>query len=108
MTRAMKPKASDKPSVLFDVEYFDSLLNRPDISKEVREETLTELWNLIGMFIDVGWGVHPLPEPEQKNRGELSENPRGSSIAGENVLRSDHDLLKAEFIKTTGLSQKTK
>jgi len=98
---------ADQVSILFDIEYFDSILNRPDIPQMQRHAALNELWHLIAMFIDVGWGVYPLSVYEGKaskntdnpfNKTENLSNESGA-LDGDMVY-SDCKLLIDQFAES--------
>lgn len=101
--------AGDKPALMFDVEYFDKILNRPDIPQEERHAALNDFWHLIAMFIDVGWGVYPMPENgKQDSGGQTRQTAQESAVFGSDMLYSDKALLLDTFIETSGLTDALK
>ncbi|WP_416877428.1 hypothetical protein [Litorimonas sp.] len=98
-----------KPALYFDLEYFDGILNRPDLPADLRREALEVLWHLIAMCIDVGWGVHPLPETtsshQERGSGKLPISKGHASSHRQNVLSCDHQILMECFAETSGLGE---
>lgn len=100
--------AGDKPALVFDVERFDKILNRPDIPEAERHAALQELWHLIGMFIDVGWGVYSLDDVHAKRREQSRMQKHISTIPAENMVDLDMQSLMEEFIQSAKLDNDTK
>lgn len=85
------------PALQFDVAHFDKILNRPDISKELRHQALKELWSLISLCLDVGWGIHDADENGGQERAALTQSPRKSR----NMLSSSDHIIAQAFIEAT-------
>lgn len=61
--------AEQKPTLSFDIDLYQSLLDDSDIPDAQKRELLETLWNIICEFVRLGFGVHPL----QKIIGTSSE-----------------------------------
>lgn len=52
--------AATKPSLGVDVDYYQSIIDDPDVSESRKRELIEIVGAIIMNFIDIGFGVHPI------------------------------------------------
>ena len=70
-----------QPIVTVDVEKYQAWLDGANLSAKQKEEFLQALWSIVVMFVDLGFGVHPLQEvcgQDSADEDQLESNPESS------------------------------
>lgn len=71
-----------KPSVGIDVDYYQGLIDDPDIPEARKRELIEIIGSIVMSFIDLGFGVHPVqlalqegdkPNPQEAEKEKLLE-----------------------------------
>lgn len=57
-----KPAALARPALTFDVGLYEKHLEDSDLSDAEKQEFLETLWNLVVVFVDLGFGIHPVQQ----------------------------------------------
>lgn len=72
-----KPTDATWKALHFDVEYYQSLLDDPQIPGDQKQEFVELLWSIAVQFVDLGVGIHPLqqvsPSLEAKTQRALAK-----------------------------------
>lgn len=50
-------------SLTLDTEHYQSLLDDEDIPEDKKQELIATLWQIVVSFVDLGFGIHPLQQP---------------------------------------------
>ncbi|WP_298966571.1 hypothetical protein [uncultured Roseibium sp.] len=61
---------TEKPSVGFDADYYQSFLDDYDIPDAQKRELIEALWAIIVQFIDLGFGVHPIEAVQTQHNAD--------------------------------------
>lgn len=69
---------ADKPTLGVDVDYYQSIIDDPDVSESRKRELIEIVGAIIMNFIDIGFGVHPIQlarlEKHQQQKHSEKEN----------------------------------
>lgn len=57
--------AKEQPTVLVDVDYYQTIIDDPEVSETEKRALIALVGTIIGQFIDIGWGVHPVQQALQ-------------------------------------------
>lgn len=63
----------DRPSVGIDVDYYQAVIDDPDISDAKKLELIEIIGALVINFIDIGFGVHPVQLAQKQELRHLDE-----------------------------------
>ncbi len=58
-------------TLIFDVEKYQALLDSDDIPEDKKVELLETLWAIMVQFVDMGFGIHPLQNAEDRTDKKL-------------------------------------
>lgn len=65
------------PALQMDVEYLQSFLEDMDTSQDQKLELIEMVWNIVGMFADLGFDI----EPTQTAMNTAHKNAKNSALA---------------------------
>ncbi|MEM9211734.1 MAG: hypothetical protein AAGA63_09615 [Pseudomonadota bacterium] len=51
-------------SLTLDIDYYQSLLDDPEVSEDQKREYLETIWPIVVQFIDWGYGIHPVQQTD--------------------------------------------
>lgn len=54
-----------KKNVLFDINYYQSLLDCPELTDRDKEQMIEALWATMMSFVELGHGIHSLQEVKE-------------------------------------------
>ena len=74
-----------KPVVEVDIAYYARLLDDPELGEADRSAMLEALWDMMVVFVELGFGVHPV----QEVCGQFAQAASESALAGKDLLQSD-------------------
>ena len=57
-----------KPSLSVDVDYYQSIIDDPEVSDERKRELIEIVGAIVMNFIDIGFGVHPVQLARQQQQ----------------------------------------
>jgi len=63
----------DRPSIGIDVDYYQTVIDDPDISDAKKLELIEIIGALVINFIDIGFGVHPVQLAQNQELRHLDE-----------------------------------
>lgn len=72
---------SAAPIVGVDVAKYQAWLDDANLSPEQKEEFLQALWSIVVMFVELGFGVHPLQEVWEQDQIDENELVNSDSDA---------------------------
>ncbi len=88
-----------RAALTIDWDYYLELLKDSDASETEKRELIQTLWSIVVSFVDLGFGIHPL---QQAMSDDCAQLPDLSEILASdlgNVVSSEHQLSKNQFIK---------
>ena len=73
---------TSRPSLGIDVEYYQCVIDDPEVSEERKRELIETIGSIIVQCIDLGFGVHPvqLVEAEKKEHLKLQTKPEKEKV----------------------------
>lgn len=76
---ALLPQNEGKtPAFTIDVDYYQGVIDDPDVSEARKRELIEIIGNIVMSFIDLGFGIHPvqLAQNEKHRPQQLEKEPR--------------------------------
>lgn len=89
------------PVVLVDYERYAHLLDDPDLSEAEKREFLQKLWEIICVFVSLGFGVHPVQQA-QMTCGKLPKTAGESKDSARNGVKYDGQPIAENFVNAAG------
>jgi len=89
-TKNSKPQVeyeSALPALTIDYEKYAHLLDDPDLSEDQKREFIETIWNIVMMFVDMGFNVHPTQQA-QNACGKDQKNHTKTPLSASNALQS--------------------
>jgi len=72
-TKAQTSNKTTPPSIGIDVDYYQAIIDDPEVSEDRKREFIAMIGSIVMDFIDIGFGVHPV----QQATGDRQEpNPK--------------------------------
>lgn len=91
-TDGKKPTSVNPQSILsLDTEYYQSMLDGMDISKEQKQEFIEALWQIVVTFVDLGFGIESTQQAILARQGDAMSRRR------EIAEHADKNLLSPVF-----------
>lgn len=56
-----------------DVDYYQTMLDDPQLSEDQKRELIETLWNIVIQFIDLGFGIHPFQQAKAEHADDTTE-----------------------------------
>lgn len=63
-----------KPSLLIDVDFYDDVIDDPDISPDQKRQLIEIIGQIVVAFIDIGFGVHPVQLAQAESVRSAAQN----------------------------------
>jgi len=82
---------SAQPIVTVDVKKYQAWLDGTDLSAKEKEEFLQALWSIVVMFVELGFGVHPLQEVYGHDVVDEDELENNIALGVESKLFDKHE-----------------
>ncbi|MEO1361012.1 MAG: hypothetical protein AAFU81_11790 [Pseudomonadota bacterium] len=73
-----------RPHVEVDVEYYQDMIDDPDLNDEQKAQIIEALWSIIVTFVDLGFDVHP----NQLACGQVAQSFDEAASADSDVVNS--------------------
>lgn len=74
----------NKPSLGIDVDYYQAIIDDPEVSEERKRELIEIIGSIVVSFIDLGFGVHPIQLAQQERQNILITQEKEIEKKGEN------------------------
>lgn len=71
-----QPLPKDGPSLEVDVDYYQAIIDDPEISDARKRELIAIIGRIVLQFIDLGFGVHPVQAAKADKRKRLTSTNR--------------------------------
>jgi len=75
--KQIQTTALDRPSLSVDVDYYQAVIDDPEVSDARKRELIEIIGAIVVNFIDIGFGVHPVQlahkEGQQQELAQLDE-----------------------------------
>ncbi len=62
-----------KPTLSVDVDYYQDIIDDPDVSEERKRELIEIVGNIVMQFIDLGFGVHAVQLAQDEQQQSAKE-----------------------------------
>lgn len=59
-------QGQQRPALFLDIDYYQSLLDSPEVSEKQQQEFIESMWSIVVQFVDMGFGVHPLQQTDER------------------------------------------
>lgn len=70
----MPQNEGSTPAFTIDVDYYQRVIDDPDVSEERKRELIKIIGNIVMSFIDLGFGIHPVQlAQDEKHRTQQRE-----------------------------------
>lgn len=66
-----EPEPMSLPALKIDWDYYGQMLEDSDLSDAEKVEFINTIWSIVGAFVDLGFGLHPV----QQSCGQDSQGP---------------------------------
>jgi len=89
------------PALSLDWEEFAHFLDDTGWTEGQKAEYVTLVWNIVGEFVALGWGVHPLQQAEE-TCGKVPEPGSNEALPSSEVVELSHSDLISKFFRLKG------
>ena len=84
------------PVLSVDYEKFAHYLDESNASEEQKRQLVETVWNITMMFVDMGFGVHPVQQAKNAC-GKRNKNSSTAALTAPVHVKCPHEKLNEEF-----------
>lgn len=70
-----KPALSGQKTLLVDVDYYQAIIDDPEVSDTYKRDLIAIIGSIVIQFIDIGVGVHPVQQAMQEKAAQDKDPP---------------------------------
>lgn len=70
-----------KPTLSVDVDYYQNIIDDPEVSEERKRELIEIVGAIVMNFIDIGFGVHPVQLAQDEQQKSTKEKASERNIS---------------------------